>query len=87
MNVLELFDAGGLGEIDHQQRGVRALQRRLQPRHRMLRGDRRQVDELEVDVLVRHHPRLGKLRGERVRRVARRGGQPRRAAATCLPGG
>ena len=33
---------------------------------RVLRRDRGQIDELEVDVLERHHARLGMLRRERI---------------------
>ena len=42
-----------IAEVHDEERGVGHLQRAGEPGHRMLRRHRRQVDELEVDVLVR----------------------------------
>jgi hypothetical protein len=68
MQRLHLLDAGRLAEIHHQQARVRRLQRGSKPWQRMLRRHGRQVHELEVHVLVRHHARLRKLGRERIGR-------------------
>ena len=78
MHVYHLFDASRLGKVNDKQHRVCALERRLQPGNRMLGSDRRQINELKVDVFVRHHPGQRKLGGERVRRIMRaRSGQSR----------
>ena len=52
---IDLLDAGGLAEIDHQKGRVGRLQGVDQPWLHELLGDRRQVDELEMDVFVGEH--------------------------------
>jgi hypothetical protein len=68
----ELLDAVRVGEIDHQQRRIRGLQCAGEPGHRVLGRHGRKIDELEVHVGVRHHPRLRQLRREGIRRIVRR---------------
>ena len=65
-SLLGAFEARGLGEIDDEQRRVRGLQGVHDPGNRMVAGDRRQIHELEVDVLERQHRRLGEPSGEGV---------------------
>ena len=67
----------GVGEIHDEQAGVRGLQRIREPRQRVLCGDRREIDQLEVHVLPLEHARLGMLRGERIGAALRAGsGEP-----------
>jgi hypothetical protein len=72
-----LLDAGGFAEVDHQETPIGGLQRVGQPRHGVLRRDRRQVDQLEGDVLEAQHARLGGLGGEWVwLHIGVRAGEP-----------
>ena len=67
-----------VGEVEEQERGVRGAGDLGDEVLVVVRGDRRQVDELNADVLVVHHAGDGLAGGERVR-GDRRGGlrQPR----------
>ena len=60
------IDAAGVAEVDHQQRGVGRLKGVGQPGNRVLCRHRRQVDQLDADIEVGQHPRLGELGREGV---------------------
>ena len=56
----------GITEVHHEQHAVGRLERVHDPAFDVVAGDRRQVDELKVEVFEGHHPRLGQLGRERV---------------------
>ncbi len=70
---LHLLDAGRLPQVDDQQAGLRRLQRVADPRHGVVGGQRRQVDQLKVNVLVREHAGLRVLCREGIGPDARMG--------------
>ncbi len=53
--------------VNNQHGRVGGLQRINQPRLHVVRGDRRKINELEVDVFIRQHARLRKLGCKRIR--------------------
>ena len=61
-----LEHAPGTAEVHHEGGGVGRLEGVADPRDRMVRRDRRLVDQLDGDVLDRQHPRRGVLGGEGV---------------------
>ena len=62
----QLIQEVGRPGVHHDQGRVGRLERIHDPRHGVLGGDRRQVDELQVHVLVGEHSRLGELGRERI---------------------
>jgi hypothetical protein len=77
MDGLDLLDALRVAEIHDEQAGVRRLQRAREPQYLVFGRDGGEVHELKVDALVGHHPRLGILGRERIRRHL--GARPRQA--------
>jgi len=65
---LDLVEARGVAKIHDEQRCVRRFEGAREPRHRVLGREGRQVHELKMDILVRHHPGLWIPRRERIRR-------------------
>jgi hypothetical protein len=77
----DLIDASGVPEVDDEQGAAGVLERAWHPGLEELGAHRRQVEKLEVDVLVGEHPGQRDLRGERVGSGGGvRAGQPRMKA-------